>query len=550
MHRFYLICVVFFFPLLQTHAQLASPGKLSNAHSKLEGVNNCAKCHNFGEKSFRENCLDCHKEIAVRVREKRGYHFYTRKLECSKCHKEHHGRKFELVRWNPEKFDHRQTGFLLEGKHDGLDCRKCHRPENIHAKDIRSKGKSIMRSTYLGLSTDCANCHEDEHRGQLKNCESCHSQKDWKDVSFSHARARFALEGRHSSVACGKCHPEKDDGKSRNGDTKYLQFRGIAFGNCTACHEDHHKGAYGKDCTQCHSPAGWKQLRIAEGSFDHSKTDFPLEGRHAAVQCMQCHTGGDFGKFAGADLSHCNVCHEDYHLGQFAGREDARDCSGCHTVAGFSPALFPAEKHAKTRFPLRGAHEAIPCIRCHVETTIDGKATLRFHWEALRCQDCHKDPHDGQFAQRVSSEGCESCHDTESWFVMEFDHSSTKFPLRGKHRDLLCEKCHVRESDGGSAARRFRFTDMSCAACHEDRHAGQFADEQGKVDCSRCHQEYGWSKLLFDHATMSRFPLTGRHQSLQCDRCHKTETTGGVAMIRYRPMEHSCSSCHPMREEK
>ena len=524
--------------------QLASPGKLSQVHSKLEGVNNCAKCHNFGEKSFRKNCLACHGEIATRVKQERGYHFYTRKVECSKCHKEHHGRAFDLVRWKPESFDHRQTGFLLEGTHDGLDCRKCHRPENIHAKDIRKKGRSVMKKTYLGLSTDCVNCHEDEHRGQLKECASCHRPDDWKQTRFSHNRARFALQGKHADVACARCHPEKDDGKQRHGNTTYRQFRGIAHGSCIDCHEDHHKGSYGKDCTQCHTPAGWNKLRIAEGSFDHAKTDFPLQGKHAAVTCVECHTGGDFGKFSSADLAHCSVCHADYHVGQFSGREDKGACESCHTVDGFSPSLFPPEQHASTRFPLRGAHEAIPCVRCHAEIEIDGVRSRQFSWEKRSCADCHRDVHAGQFADRIATQGCEGCHNVESWFVLQFDHSSTRFPLRGKHRDLLCGKCHVEGDIGGIRARLFRFDDLRCAACHKDPHAAQFVGEHGDVDCARCHESYGWKSLRFEHATMSRFPLTGKHLQLPCARCHTAEDMDGRQVVRYRPLEFRCASCH------
>jgi hypothetical protein len=524
-------------------AQIASPGKLSKAHSALEGVNNCSKCHNFGEKSFRENCMDCHTEIRTRIREARGYHYYTRKLECSKCHKEHHGRNFRLVRWKPEAFDHKQTGFLLEGEHEGVDCRKCHNAENIHAPDIRKKGSSVLKQTYLGLSTDCSECHDDEHRGQLKDCASCHSPQNWKQTRFVHDRARFPLKGKHANVDCARCHPEKDDGNTRNGDTRFRQFRGLSYGACTDCHEDHHEGAYGKDCAQCHSPVGWKQLRIAEGSFDHAKTDFP-RGRHSAVSCVQCHTGGDFGKFSTVDVTHCTACHRDYHTGQFAGRPEKGECEHCHSVDGFTPSLFPAAKHAETRFALRGAHEAIPCVRCHEEVEMQGGTTRRFTWDSFACVTCHQDPHAGQFVDRMRDGGCESCHDIESWHVMQFDHSETRFPLHGKHRDLLCDKCHREGQINGSTAKIFRMSDTSCSACHADEHGGQFADENGAVDCARCHESQDWKLLLFDHASMTRFPLTGKHLTLNCDRCHTESIVSGKKQVRYRPLETSCASCH------
>ena len=525
-------------------AQLASPGKLSRSHASLEGVNNCAKCHNFGEKSFRNNCLACHGEIRSRIDAGRGYHYFTRKLECAKCHKEHHGREFELVRWDPSSFDHKQTGFLLEGGHAGLDCRRCHRSENIKAGDIRKKGRSVLGKTFLGLSTSCENCHEDEHRGQLKDCAECHTMTDWKQTTFTHDRARFRLEGRHTLTACGKCHPVKDDGKKRNGDTKYLQFRGLSFAACTDCHEDHHRGSFGKDCTQCHTPADWKRLRIAEGSFDHAKTSFPLEGKHAGVGCTSCHAGGDFARFKKADLSRCGTCHSDYHAGQFAGRPGGTECSGCHSVSGFSPSLFETAQHAQSRFPLQGAHEAIPCGRCHAPVSIEGKETPRFRWTDLHCATCHRDPHAGQFENRIAETGCESCHQVDSWHVMQFDHADTRFPLLGKHRDVLCERCHRSGTVNGQETMLFRFDDLACAACHEDRHRGQFTDAAGAVDCARCHDPYGWSPSRFDHAVMSRFALSGRHAGLACERCHPVETDADGNYRRYRPLDSQCSACH------
>lgn len=529
----------------QASAQIASPGKLSHAHAKLEGVNNCAQCHNFGEKSFRGNCLACHGEIKARIDREQGYHYFSRKLECAKCHKEHHGTNFALIRWEPASFDHKQTGFLLEGKHGGLECRKCHQAANIKAADIRRKGASVLKRTYLGLSTSCDNCHEDEHRGQLKDCAKCHGMEEWTRTRFDHDRARFRLEGRHAQAACGKCHPEKNDGEKRNGDTRYLQFKSVSFATCTACHDDHHKGTFGTDCQKCHSPAGWRQLRIAEGSFDHAKTHYPLEGRHAAVACAQCHSGGNFGKFKNADLRRCSTCHGDYHAGQFADRPEEGACEACHTVAGFSPSLFEPAKHATTRFPLRGAHAAIPCGRCHGEREIDGRRTRQFTWNERACMNCHDDPHAGQFDARIASQGCTGCHDEDSWHVLQFDHAATNFPLTGRHRDLLCDKCHKTRTVNGKRAVVFRMGEMRCDGCHEDEHRGQFVTDGGRTDCARCHDPGGWKQPRFDHATMSRFALTGRHESLSCERCHVRETRDGASFVRYRPLDFRCSGCHP-----
>ena len=54
-----------------------SPGKLSTAHADLEGISNCTKCHDIGNKISEQKCLDCHKEIQTLISADRGYHAYS-----------------------------------------------------------------------------------------------------------------------------------------------------------------------------------------------------------------------------------------------------------------------------------------------------------------------------------------------------------------------------------------------------------------------------------------------------------------------------------------
>jgi len=61
----------------------------------------------------------------------------------------------------------------------------------------------------------------------------------------------------------------------------------------------------------------------------------------------------------------CTDCHADAHAGQFARSPGGADCARCHTVAGFSPATFTVADHARTAYPLAGAHLATPCVACH-----------------------------------------------------------------------------------------------------------------------------------------------------------------------------------------
>ncbi|MEZ5103293.1 MAG: cytochrome c3 family protein [Draconibacterium sp.] len=216
-----------------------SPGELSKAHAHLEGLTNCTKCHVLGEKETTSKCLECHQEIKNLISEKKGYHASSevKGKKCAECHGEHFGLDFKLVRFDENSFKHDITGYKLEGKHNELKCTDCHKPELIHTKLSQKKG-----DTYLGLGTDCLSCHDDFHQNTLsKNCINCHNQEKFRPAPlFNHTKTDFPLVGKHSSADCAKCHKiEQRNGK------EYQQFSGVAFANCTSCHEDVHKNKFG-----------------------------------------------------------------------------------------------------------------------------------------------------------------------------------------------------------------------------------------------------------------------------------------------------------------
>ena len=165
------ITLILFFFALHIGAQI-SPGELSQPHAHLKGLSNCTKCHILGEKVSNEKCLDCHLDIGIRLSEGRGYHSSpeVQGKECIKCHSDHHGQNFKMIRLDTEHFDHALTGYDLQGAHSGIACIKCHKPEFIKDQDIKAKS-----DTYLGLDQKCLSCHKDQHQGTLSSeCASCH----------------------------------------------------------------------------------------------------------------------------------------------------------------------------------------------------------------------------------------------------------------------------------------------------------------------------------------------------------------------------------------
>src|ERR1700737_3077516 len=247
-----ILCILAGFSALPTHAQI-SPGPLAKAHQSLSGPTNCTQCHDLKRGASQLKCLECHTEMRDRVVNKKGLHATLvgtnpTGQECARCHSDHNGENFALIRWEPnrESFDHNKTGFVLEGKHAGVTCANCHKAANIPAAGRVGIQTKDLNRTYLGLSRDCVSCHTDENRGQVgKDCARCHTLAGWKPASrFNHAASKYPLTGAHEKVDCVKCHAVVQDAKP------YVKYTGLSFAKCSGCHTDPHKGAFKASCAR------------------------------------------------------------------------------------------------------------------------------------------------------------------------------------------------------------------------------------------------------------------------------------------------------------
>jgi len=583
-----------------------SPGDLAQPHAHLEGLSNCTQCHSLGDKVSSQKCMDCHKEIKALVDARRGYHSSreVRNKECFSCHSDHHGRRFDMLHFDEDNFNHDLTGFELTGAHKETDCRECHKPDLIADREIRKR-----KDTWLGMGTDCLDCHDDYHQKTLgTDCASCHTTEAFAPATkFDHDDTDFALKGKHIDVDCAECHKKE----IRNGED-FQHFANVAFTNCNSCHDDAHQGNLGNNCKQCHTEAGWDVLTglkhfnhnstgfplkgkhqrvdcfkchktyvaattvfqdqlgigtsecakchedVHEGhfgsncaechneksfkfsgdpdKFDHSLTDFPLEGKHISVDCAKCHTSGHYTD--PLPFANCTDCHEDYHEGAFTEGIKIRDCSECHTVDGFSPSTFEFEQHAATDFPLEGAHMATPCIACHLSDTEEWS----FVNLGTNCIDCHEDVHEGELDTRwYPDKQCQNCHITDSWTSgLVFDHAQTDFALEGAHARTNCSECHLKEEPTPHG--RFRNMEVTCSACHDNVHGSQF-EQQGITDCARCHGFEAWDSSQFDHSK-TKFPLEGKHADVDCAECHKEKLIDGELRVEYKIRKFECIDCH------
>jgi hypothetical protein len=530
-----------------------SPGALSRAHSSLDSAKHCIDCHEIGTQQPHRKCLACHREIGRQLETRRGLHPGLVGSEpngkaCSVCHLEHNGRDFELIQWDPpqQNLDHRRTGYTLAGRHAALTCRQCHQPSHISSTDDESMMPKDRSRTFLGLTRDCLGCHADPHRAQLSaQCETCHDTVRWQNaVQYDHAKARFALSGPHEKVECRKCHPEVTAASGK----PFIKFRDLAFSDCTPCHDDPHHGAFQASCKTCHTLPSWKPAATST-VFDHTRSRFPLAGKHAGLPCKSCHVKSDFKQPVAHNL--CGDCHrQSPHKNQFAGRADRGECSSCHKVDGFKPATFDVARHRTTGFPLEGKHIGLRCDQCHTPWT----AAVVYKISDTRCAKCHADKHAGQFGQSPSTGQCEACHTVRGFAPSTFTlskHQTTRFALAGAHGAVVCVECHAAGA-GKPAVARYRFDNMNCSGCHEDIHKGQFAarmSQQGAggvaQDCTACHSNRAWKELPgFDH-NGTKFPLAGSHRLASCDRCHRRQDPKPEwRSVLFQSAPHQCASCH------
>ena len=564
-------------------ADLISPGELSRPHEKLEGLQNCTKCHPAGKQFSAERCLECHKELRPSLSAGKGFHGRSSEKQCEICHHEHHGKDFPLIDWGEagqKSFDHARTGYPLTGKHAKAKCETCHDPRRVTdgaVKEVLAKG----RKSLLGAPATCAGCHFDEHRGQVGNdCQKCHDPNAFKPATkgFDHALTKYPLTGLHAKVPCAKCHAPVVDPEGKHTfpqavSVTYAKYKPLPFALCTDCHKDPHQNRFGALCVTCHVVEGWKIMKVGQGDkvAFHEKARYQLRGAHVQVECKFCHgpfEGQAKARYKDLAFKACTDCHQDAHLGQLdkPGQPPAA-CDRCHAVQGWVPVRFELADHQKTRYPLEGAHVAVACDRCHVKTSkLAEKAPASMRAEAKRqhrplkvseftmekkvdgkkCTSCHRDVHQGQFEKRMAVEGCTACHDQVTFTKTRFDHSrDTKFRLDGKHGKTACASCHATATGkDGKPFVKYAGAPMACAKCHADRHAAQFAVKK-VTECAACHGVEEWKKLKFVHGEpFTTYALTGKHAKVSCEKCHPVVKVGTLEIKRYKPVSRDCQGCH------
>jgi len=400
-------------------------------------------------------------------------------------------------------------------------CLDCH-------KEIKTKideGKGYHASTE-SKSKNCAACHNDHHGREFKIIK-------FDKKNFNHAKTGFVLKGQHAKQECAKCHNPKriKDPKLKKKTSTYL---GLSQ-ECLSCHDDYHQGKLSSKCTECHNFDSWKNAE----RFDHSKTKFPLLGKHLKVACIDCHkvevlNGKKVQKFTGLNFANCTPCHKDVHNNKLG-----QNCKQCHTEESFHfNKSMKAFDHDKTDFKLIGKHKLVDCKQCH-------KGELTAPLKHGRCNDCHKDYHKGEFVEKGKVTDCDRCHTnngfTPSTYTIE-QHNKSKFQLDGAHIATSCTACHKKDMKKDWS---FRNMGSRCVDCHKNEHKG-FMDEKyiPNEECTACHTTKSWKEIkTFDHSKTG-FKLEGEHAKTACAECHYRKDTEGRRLQEFKNKSKECSECH------
>ncbi|MCX5660124.1 MAG: hypothetical protein NTW19_10435 [Planctomycetota bacterium] len=384
-------------------------------------------------------------------------------------------------------------------KHDLAGaCLVCHKPVAAQM----AAGRGIHGKSPPTVIKACGACHVEHAGGAVALIDARSFKKSGiaDPEKYDHAYVPgFALGGKHLDLHCIRCHTAAHTEPIVRGMSRYL---GLSQ-TCTACHKDVHKGDYGKDCASCHGQSE-KFDRVAK--FAHTKA-FPLTGAHANQACKECHAPGS--------------------------------ANAVGNLLRLAAATAPATRPASA-----AAVRVRTCVDCHASPHKTGfvEAAVRIAGQAFadQCLACHVPERGGFLGAGVT--------------MTVAMHAATSFKLDPPHQKVGCQECHPTFGRrktlpaGADLAKRFAAlfpskSAQSCEACHADPHKGQFNSGPSQGRCLACHAPTRFKPSAFgvEEHKKSRFPLTGSHEAVSCDRCHAKPLDGPR---RFVPTAAACAECH------
>ena len=308
------------------------------------------------------------------------------------------------------------------------------------------------------------------------------------------------------------------------------------------------------DCKACQTSGSWN-FNVDSSYFDHSTTNFILEGQHQFTDCKLCHTSL---KFEEAETT-CHNCHTDVH-----NMSVGNDCIRCHNQQNWLVDVIP-ELHEQNGFPLMGQHRIASCTECHISDN-------NLVWSRIGddCISCHMEEYhttsEPNHAISGFSTNCIDCHlpTADSWGAENFH---LFFPLTGGHNIQDCAACHD--------VTNYSSASPECNSCHMDDYNNASNPSHlalgFNTNCVSCHNSNGWQPANYDQHDAQSFPIySGNHRgewnsctechiggdynSFSCIDCHEHNNQNELANDHddengYKFESNACYSCHPKGEE-
>lgn len=383
---------------------------------------------------------------------------------------------------------------------------------SLSPRSVQAQGSGFFSSSPGDLAREhapwdnadgCNDCHVNGKKDIDRNkCLDCHDHNDLR------ARIRSG-KGYHSSSTVKKQR-------------------------CESCHLDHKGRSF--------NMMAWATIPKGEKGFDHKDAGWPLKGKHAVVDCKDCHKKKNKAgrrTYLGEEPV-CGSCHKDDQP-HGIDRKALMQCDRCHTQVAWKPPVrrldFDHNKKSHAEFPLEGAHVDVACGKCHPKS----KFNLR-RGKPGNCGNsgCHKTAHKDMLFGKKS---CAWCHSPKLSSIKEFtfNHAArTRFDLRSSHEKLDCYDCHTKELKTKKPSR-------SCATCHEsgNPHKTRFRRYGNPPACETCHPESSWKATRFRHKRKTRFGLNGKHAKSTCRDCHPGNRPDEFLNVSAATGKGSrCMGCH------
>jgi c(7)-type cytochrome triheme protein len=394
-----------------------------------------------------------------------------------------------------------------------MDCMDCHnRPSHVYLSPDRAMNAALAR----GLI--------DITLPYIKRAGVAVLAENYVSVEEANQRIRESLtafyQDRYPAIAAGR--KEAIEAATREIQQIYRQnnfpYMGAnwrmypenighkEYPGCFRCHDGKHVSADGtalsRDCSVCHDflvkgKDGQTLVRAkAEPAFAHP---WRLDGRHAELNCNQCHSGGI------ALQASCAGCHA-----REATVHVALACSSCHLKEQVVRPLEPCGACHVQRIGLHAGalHKTLACTNCHrphqwkvtTRNTCEVCHTdKREHNAGADCWTCHRFEQPGRVAAaapmaagRPRKLGPEGGGD-----IVYQGAAGSPGPVTFQHathepRGLGCTECHTRlfsiPRGKGVLTMGSMAAGQNCGACHNGTKSFAAMDS---TRCMTCHQPPG-----------------------------------------------------------